>query len=79
MTGLRICAWCSEGMGEAPGLEPGQVTHGICPACMVCQVADAGGVESELDPPLPMRAEAQIGILLLGVLALAGVLWVVLG
>lgn len=37
--GRRACAWCRKDMGPAPELARGQVTHGICPACMAAQIA----------------------------------------
>lgn len=33
--GLRVCSWCPRPrvIGLAPGLKPGQVTHGMCTPC----------------------------------------------
>lgn len=33
LAGRRVCAWCAEDLGVAPGLAAGEVTHGICAAC----------------------------------------------
>ena len=30
----RLCAWCGKELGEKPGGEPDDVTHGICKKCM---------------------------------------------
>lgn len=31
--GRKVCAWCRADLGEVEGLAPGQISHGICPAC----------------------------------------------
>ncbi len=31
--GRRVCAWCHEDRGEAPGIPAGEETSTICPPC----------------------------------------------
>ena len=31
--GRRVCSYCKIDLGPAPGLEPGELTHGACPEC----------------------------------------------
>lgn len=32
--GRRECAWCGKDLGPAPGINEGEVTHGICTVCV---------------------------------------------
>ena len=43
---LVVCAWCERSMGEKPG--PDEVTHGICPDCMVAQLRADNFSEEEV-------------------------------
>lgn len=64
----RICAWCGAVLGEDPdAVRPGEVTHGICPAC-VRDVSRGGGmplgefVEGLDAPVLLLDASHTIGL-----------------
>ena len=37
--GLRRCGWCWQWMGLARELAEGQITDGICPACLATEMA----------------------------------------
>ena len=45
---LKVCAWCNRMMEHGEPDENGLVSHGICTACTVEQLADAmtGGGEA---------------------------------
>ena len=39
--GRAVCGWCKGDLGSRPGIEAGQVSHGICPECSESVIARA--------------------------------------
>lgn len=46
MAGVRECSWCCAYLGACAGIDPHEVTHGICETCK-------GEVLRELQPAPP--------------------------
>ena len=45
--GRRICSYCKIDLGPAPGLEPGELTHGACPECYARVMQELDGLEAK--------------------------------
>lgn len=76
-----VCAWCGEDMGDRTG-PAGEVTHGICPVCLVRYYPDSAAAARGLleaqeeaknddgrEPALPYVAVLALAVFLCLVIA----------
>lgn len=56
----KVCAWCKAPMGWIDGLEPGQISHGMCASCFDAQERARSETRAVPRPqePVPQRRES---------------------